>query len=585
MVLQFLKLNTSSSSNTSRLVLVLSVQKQGVDGMLFDTTEQRVIRNYTVALPANTFNNGTDQLKLNHTLKQAIKDLMLELQIKSGVPVALSIPCTTTKVLELPKMEEEEYCQALVTELERYRAFEHTEVALDFSLIDGASVTTQQRVLVSSCRYDTAFEYLRILKELKLKVIGMYTHPYALITGFLESSLFRSVEQQASIPDFMWGSLMQDGDRFRIFIWRTRTLLDVREVSISAQLLHNVKQGDLILDDLYKEIVRSLQQYEESIPAFWVTHQLNWNTCHFFSEKLATPIQPFEIDVAVQGTNSELNPILLGAYTSYRLNESAYTLNFINKFNSFQVQSGSVSLTEIIQLDVPDLQAFMQGHLRILLTNVLVTSGLCLFLYVSNIHEKKMLNSYEAKKTSTLQDISQLGVELNAYKRKVQFFSSLQLLEKQNSKNIQRFQQFLTLLPSQLPSSSWVDSIQLEETLTLKGYALKYTDILAFTERLNKHQSLADNLKLQQVDQAQSKNNKVIYGFDLMAELITKPTLTAQAKPVSVRTQGSEAVTATPESPEKTARKRSVVSSSSPSNTNSTPADELEGEVISDLES
>jgi Tfp pilus assembly protein PilN len=515
MLPQVLKLSSPGGNKRHKPILAISIQQHLIEGIVIDPNTQHILNSHTIALSSNIFTNGTDQLKPTHTLKIAFKDLMTELQVKTGTHVVLSVPCTTTKIIELPKMEEDEYHQALTAEIERYRAFENTDVIVSFTPVEGSRVASQQLLLATACRRDTLQEYLRCLKELRLKVIGLYTHPYSIFTSFLEGSLFKAIEQQAETRNFCWGSLMQDGDRFRIFLWKGRQLRDVREITLSGQLFQNVKADDLILQDTYKEIKRSLHQLNDETPTFWVSHQLNWNSCNYFSEKLEAPIQPFEVDLNLYNYSKEVNPNLIGAYLCVQEPLYHYGMNLITKFNNLQAESQSFSINNTIQIDIGDEETFIKKQAKLLLINLLLLGGSYLFFSISNLQNKKILASFQHENVNNLHDLAQLSIELGSTKKSLQFYESFKAVQLQDVQRIHQVSSFLEELGKILPPSCWIEVLQLDKTLELSGYTLTYQDMLQLNERIKQLKSLSSPLGLKQIEENWSKDHKKLFKFKL----------------------------------------------------------------------
>jgi hypothetical protein len=467
-------------------VLAISIGSQGMEGVLYSQASGGVLRSIMHRIPPGVVTSSGDMISDAAALAECFTRIVAELKPHTR-QLMLSIPCTLIRVVELPKMDDEEYYISLASEAERFRAFDNTEAIVQYERLPNASSPLNQRLVYTAIRKDTFLQYLRAARLARLKVCDMSVEPLNIVRTLTNDAFLGRVAptgENAPAPS-CWGTMMHDFDRLRFMVWQGANLVDIREITMSGQLLAGSEQDDVILNDLITELRRTINTVKPLTPQFWYTHHLSFVLLQHLQHQLGVTFRSFQLPEDLKADRADIALSALGCALS-ATNPLPYGLNLVDTQSPFQVEHH--------WQDAFSLSAFkgkagvfpLGGDTgRGMMLPVLVGSSatvvvVWMFLLIGNIYLKNVQKQLMVSQQQTTANVERLNTQLEFHKQN--YLLSQKIFSVADASN--EVNQILMGLLEDirfLPPSVWISEIGYDEKVTIAGYALKHSDIITAT--------------------------------------------------------------------------------------------------------
>lgn len=463
----------------------ISIQPNVLEGALYNRETNHIIRSVNYSLPQGVITSGGDMVPDAKILADLLKILWRDLN-PPNCEVSLSVPSTLLRVVELPKMEREEYYISLASEAERFRAFDNTEAIVEFEALEGASSPSLQRLVFAAVRKDSYFAYKQAAKAAKIKLAGISLDTVQIFKAFMGTGVLKGIVEQVGHANFLWGSIMQEFDRLRFFLWRGSKIIEIREVTMSGQLLDAAQEDSLILNDLITEVRRTIQAAKIEAPLFWLTSRLSFVVVQALQQVLQVPVQSIQYHESLQVDRADIGLVVIGTCFSGFTNEP-FRLNFLENTGANQgYASGLGGEFNLGYLEGIDLAYFKKVGIPSLAASLVLVLGVWFLLLT--------FNQVQAKKLKEITTLSQGGdAQLEQFKKESSNLKQIYNLNqsilqvasqsKQTNKTVLSVLNDLQLLT---PNTMWFSDIIFDKELKISGYALKQQEIIEFTQTFEK---------------------------------------------------------------------------------------------------
>ena len=476
------------SKKTEKYSVSLSIGSHEIEGAVFNHEQNAVIKSVVHKLPAGLVVSGGDVL----SNAQALGDLFMSIMQDLDAPtrkVQLSIPCTLMRLMEVPKMEAEEYYVFLASEAERFRAFDNTEAVVAFNELPSASHTANQRLLYTAVRRDSFLRYRQAAQLAKIQLLSIHVEPLQVLRGSFAKGVLHSRLIEVEHPDTLcWGSILHEFDRLRFLIWQGKELIDIREVTMSEQMLANPNEQALVLSDLLMELKRTVANLKTIEPQFWLTHHLNYVLLQHLQHETGKAFQCFELPTSIQVDRADLGMAVLGGCLT-DAHPEPYLLNFLDKKAPYHKENMSFSspFDGFTWSNLDALNFSQQVFATTLLPFVFGSIGVVMvawitLMVVNQYTENDTTQTNEAK--ASLEDkVAQLKSQIDYYQQ-VYRLSEKVLSVANASKSVNILLLGLLSDIQHLPASLWFNEVGYDKQISITGNALKPEDILDLTHQL-----------------------------------------------------------------------------------------------------
>jgi hypothetical protein len=470
-------------------VLAISIGSQAVEGVLYSQASGYVLRSVMHRLPPGIMTSSGDMISDTAALAECFSRIVADLRPHTR-QLLLSIPCTLIRVVELPKMEDEEYYISLASEAERFRAFDNTEAIVQYERLPNASSPLNQRLVYTAIRKDTFLQYLRAAKLARLKLRTLSVEPMNIVRTLTTETFIHTVApagENAPAPS-CWGTMMHDFDRLRFMVWHGANLVDIREITMSGQLLAGSEQDDLILNDLVTELRRTINTVKPLTPQFWYTHRLSFVLLQHLQHQLGVTFRSFQLPDNLNADRADMELSALGCALSVS-NPLPYTLNILETKSPFQVEynwQDAFSLSAFkgqassFRPGGGEDQAAIASLLPVLVGSTVTVAVVWMFLLVGNIYLKNLQKQLLVTQEQVAANVERLNTQLEFHKQNYMLSQKIfSVADASNEVN----QTLMGLLDDirYLPPSVWISEIGYDEKVTIAGYALKHSDIITAT--------------------------------------------------------------------------------------------------------
>jgi Tfp pilus assembly PilM family ATPase len=517
----------SQSKKAEKYAVAISIGASSLEGAVYSVEEQAIIRSNIFRLPPSIISTAGDTL----ADPQALGDLMLNLMKDMAAPtraVHLCVPCTLMRVVELPKMEDDEYYLSLASEAERFRAFDNTEAVIQFDKLAEASSPVNQRLVYNAIRKDTFLAYQRLMKQARLSIASFNVEPVQVMRSVFATGMMETLAQHAETPDFCWGTMMHEFDRLRFMVWKGQQLVDIREITVSGQLLSNTEENAVVLSDLVMELKRTLMAVRPHVPQFWFSHRINYVLLQHLQQELGVTFRSFQLPSTFQVDRTDIGMAVVGGVFSHQ-EPRPYQLNLLQSKSAVQTEASPFGLSlfnfksdegfggeDALGEDNPLKKFVLPATLGA--TGMVGIVWLLLFgiiLFQENFQQQ---NSRSGKQLE--ESIDRLNTKVNQYKQSY-LLSTKILSVADSSKEVNGILLGLLADVQYLPSSLWLSEISYDKQVSITGYALQHQDIAAITKSFEQR-PYGRNFVLHHITEENLGNNTgTVYNFLLGGMLNT----------------------------------------------------------------
>jgi hypothetical protein len=522
------------SKKKDKYSISISIAATEIEGAVYCHNRQTVIKSVVHKMPMGVLVSGGDVIAEVSQLSDLLSVMMKDLDAPTR-KVHLSIPCTLLRLMELPKMERADYYMYLASESERFRAFDNTEAIVAFEEIDDAVNVAHQKLIYSAIRKDTFLRYQKAAADAKIHLLSIEVEPLQVVRSMIATGIVSNIAEQAEDPNFCWGSLMHEFDRLRFLIWRGTNLIDIREITLSGQVLSNANENPVILEDLVNELHRTVAANKPFEPLFWFTHRLNYVLLQHLQHAIGVNFRSFEVPASFQVDRADIGIVTVGG-CFFEPEPRPYSLNFLDKRSPYNKNKSAFSLGTFGSLSASSLQD-MDFKNNLLMSLVLPSViGSCVLVGIVwiatlTIHKSNQLNKIETEqnKIQLTANIARLKDQVDYYHRYNQL--SLKILSiARKSKSVNKVLLGLLNDIQHLPSSLWFSEVAYDKDISITGKALRHEDILDLTNQLEQRQYGRDFVLHYIREEEVSPEKPLLYSFKLGGLLNTTHAPTPKTK-------------------------------------------------------
>jgi Tfp pilus assembly PilM family ATPase len=463
----------------------IAINEETIEGVIFSPRDHRILNAVTYPLPPGLLTEGGDQVTDPSILAQCINGVLKSLGAKTR-QVQLSIPATLLRMVDMPRLEQDELALSLSSEAERYKSFDQAEAVVAFHLLPMSApaspgVQTPLRLVFGAIRKDTYEAYAKAFSLAKIKPMSIDLEPLAILRSLSGSGVLDSLVGQIG-TDQPWGTLFVEPGRLRLSLWQSNDLLELREVYMDTSSFHDPTQLRVTLEDLHEEIRRTSKHYQAVI---WLTHGLPTSLVDSLAEEIQVPVRscflspelpappdtglvaagasfqpfvsfPFSIDFA-----DVVRPAVRGG-SSARMELSAANIN----------ASGGGGRTVLAGFPSWTMPAWVASFVLLLLI-----FGGCWF-------GESMINgevsTLESQKSAVTNEIAMLDTQLTKLKAQLQLHINLADIAKNARLRNIVYNKLSDDLRYKTPEKLWLSKISVGDDLTFEGKALTHEAALDF---------------------------------------------------------------------------------------------------------
>ena len=278
---------TMTSKKKKPVYAGLSITHSAVELVVFSPKSMAVEQAFLLPLPPGLFDMEMDTVRDVSLLKDQIAQV-LAMANPRPMAVHLSVPGTLMRIVETPKMDEAALYLSLSSEAERYKTFDHTEAAVDFVPVPNPYLPANtQQLMLGAMRRDSLETYLKILRELKVKLASVSLEPVNILRGLATSGVLDALVKQIG-PENSWGMIFVEASRVRFTLWRADRLVEFRELVMDTSEFKNANINMLVVEDLLEEVRRTTKN---EIPSVWLTSNMPVEMERMLSQRLQVPMR------------------------------------------------------------------------------------------------------------------------------------------------------------------------------------------------------------------------------------------------------------------------------------------------------
>ena len=538
----------ATSKKKDKFSVSISIASHEIEGAVYSHEHQKVVKSVVHKMPMGLLVSGGDVISDVSVLSDLLTLMMNDLEPPTR-KVYLTIPCTLLRLMELPKMEREEYYVFLASEAERFRAFDNTEAIISFEEINDSSNMANQKLIYSALRKDTFLRYKKAAQDAKIQLLSIEVEPLQVIRSMIATGIMESITEEAKDPHFCWGSMIHEFDRLRFFIWRGSKLVDIREITLSGQVLSNVNEHSVVLDDLVTELNRTVVAVKPLEPLFWFSHRLNYVLLQHLQHEIGVNFKSFEVPDSFQSDRADIGVVVVGGCFT-KSHQEPYTLNFLDKRSPYAKSKSGFSLPSLGSFSASSLEDFDFNNN--LLTSLVLPCMVGSFVLVGLVWTTMLIINFsnEHNKVQTEKDKTQLTSNIERLNSEIEYYTQRNLLSEKilsvanASKEVNTVLLGLLSDIQHLPPSLWFSEVGYDEQVSITGKAFHHEDILDLTNQLEKRH-YGKNFVLHYIREEEvSPNEPLIYSFMLGGLLNTQKTLkpnSALAKQKNTETSAESA--------------------------------------------
>jgi Tfp pilus assembly PilM family ATPase len=508
-----------ASRKKEKYSVSISIGSGEIEGAIYHHELQAVTKSVIHKLPHGLIASGGDIIPDSSALSDILTKVMDELAPATR-QVHLTIPCTLLRVIETPKMELDEYSIFLASEAERFRAFDNTEAVVAFELLENASTPVNQRILYTAIRRDTYEKYQKACKTANIRLASMEVEPLQIIRSMVGTGLYNKIQEQMPEPNFCWGSMIQEFDRLRFLIWQGLDLVDIREITISGQMLSQTTDNAVVLSDLVMELNRTVQGVKPLEPLFWMTHRLNYILLQHLQHEIGVGFKSFEVPTDFTTDRTDIGMVVLGGcFESVEIRP--YHLNFFDKKSSSKKGGSTFSLGSLSSFNPASFEGLDISN-NPLVRMVVPAMGAGVILVVVGWFSLMGINTYnEASKIEIEQKQKQLTSSIQQTTTELTHYTQMYLLSEKILSVVNESKQVNTILLDlltdiqYLPPTLWFSEVGYNKQVTIIGNALHAEDVLNLTGKLEQR-SYGKDFILHYINEEEvSPEEPLIYNFML----------------------------------------------------------------------
>ena len=438
--------------------------------------------------------------------KEALQDLLIELQIPKGSEIVLNLPTIVFKVNDYPAaLDENQISNALEEELAEHFLFKNAEPAISATNLPNSSMQFY-KIAYTAAQKQMLIEIALGIKDLGYKLRGIDTS----LNSVLNALMYK---QRINVSDDVsWVLLVVDSFCCRVVTMSGKNYVDAFEERISISK---------VLDDNenYSTVVNAISPLLKNLPSKYlcVVSKTNIISAELLASKLSysAPIIHQEANCYSKEAFMELSPEVDEKYAN------VISLDIIGAsiYRDFEPYSAAIfnlfnkSLGDVFVLEQPP-EVFVMGR-TIILTNELLTKVFLILaviiITIASILYLHFLSNVNSKKQN-VKDLDMKIQQINKFLKDNENISS-DLFDEgdeiriglEHNKNIYSY---YTIVGTEIPKKLWLTHLKLSDKTTIEGQADNLESVYAFFRSIKDYDPDSE-IKLQKLGLA-SNSTKAI---------------------------------------------------------------------------
>lgn len=450
----------------------LSITQQAIEAAVF-SPKNMAIESYAYRLlPEGVLDVDGDVIVNPNALKELIRQTVQELRPKPGY-VHLSLPATLLRVTSMPKMEADGMYVSLSSEAERYKTFDHSEAIVDMVPLDVPGTPPQQQALLfGAVRNDTLNQYLKILKELKLKACSISLESVNVMRAMAGTGVLDGLIQQVG-TDSVWGVLFVEPSRVRFSLWQGDRLLEMRETAMDTRGFAHATVDDMVVEDLLEEIRRTAKNLQ---PVLWLTHNMPPALEQTLASRAGCPFRAAPLGQGLQITQ----PMQLAVVGAALSSTVQFPFDFdisagVGRSGGHAHESKPAAIASGAAEEGGGNVLMPLGGLAIVF-GLLITGALMAGAWLAG----QGIPELESKVSGVQNEIAQLELEQRALKKQLELDDLLLSLIRQARMRNHVYVAMTEDLTRKTPERIWISVLEANTGMKLHGKALNHQSVINF---------------------------------------------------------------------------------------------------------
>ncbi len=509
-------MTTTSKTSKKPVYAGLSITRRIAELVIYSPKNGAVEQSISLPIPDGVLDLEGDSVRNAAELRTIITHLLKGVKPKPSA-VHLSLPGTLLRMVEMPKIDDAGLYLSLSSEAERYKMFDNTEAIVDFFPVEKASsAANRQQLVFGALRNDSLNTYLKILKDLKVKVASVGMEPLNVLRALAGTGVLDGMVQQIG-PDSYWGLILVEPLRVRFSVWQCNRLIDLRETAIETANFSQAGADSILLEDMVEEIRRTTKNIQ---PSLWLTHEMPSGMMDLLTERFSIPFRPAPIGNIQLSQPVELSG--LGCALSSIVNFPAdfdllAGLNVNGKAPANATTETTASSNSSSDTGMGDKLIPIGG---VLLALSVIATGILFFMATTTASKVAGLTSTRDGKQM---EVSALTQRENELKRKAALDKTLLTLINEARIRNQIFVNITDDLQRKIPTNVWLSTMEVNDSMHVTGKGLNHSSIIHFAQSFDD----APYTRAVLIDSIQEgkMNNKLVYDFRISGGIQLNPSL------------------------------------------------------------
>ncbi len=459
---------TVSPKNKKPVHVGLSITRQAIELAVFSPKTMSIEQAVSMPTPVGLLDEDGDVLQNPALLKEVISQLLRGISPKPML-VHLSLPGTLIRVVEMPRLDPSSLYVSLSSEAERYKTFDNTEAIVDFVILNNPNLPpNQQQLVFGAIRSDTLGAYLRVLKELRVRVASIGLEPLNILRAMAGTGVLDGLVQQIG-SDACWGMVFVEPNRVRLSVWQQDRLIELRETAIETRDFETATDDSIVVEDLLEEIRRTTKSVQ---PALWLTQDMPPVMERILSIRLGCAFHSAPLGELPMP--QPLHPAVIGA---------AMTSSVVFPFD-FDISAGlgksgaspaSMGASDVGE-DDSSTDWLIPAGVGSLVLGGLATAG----LFVAAMIMGQQVPPLEAQRDNIKLEVAGLESRQRELKKKAELDQTLMDMIKKAKVRNHVYVSMTEDLKRKTPERVWIRALKVDDGLEISGKAMHHQSVINF---------------------------------------------------------------------------------------------------------
>ncbi len=452
----------------------LSVSHRTVELAVFSPKNLAIEQSFSVAIPDGLLDPELDTVHDPNMLKELISQVFRSVKPKPSL-IHLSLPGTLLRMVEMPKaLDTASLYVSLSSEAERYKTFDNTEASVDFVVVNNPGLPpNMQQLVLGAVRSDSLTVYLKILKDLRVKIHSIGLEPLNVLRGMAGTGVLDSLVQQVG-TEAHWGMILAESARIRFSLWQCDRLLEFRELAMDTRNFAEAVNDPIVVEDLLEEIRRTTKSMQ---PVLWLTQNIPPQMEEVLASRLDCPVRTAPLGNAVAMSQPLALSTVGASMTS--VVPFPFDLDITEGLN----KSGGTSVSNDVAHDVGGSEGggpawLIPAGVASLLLGGIASAGLWAMATAVGAQIPDLQNKVDAAKV----EVSGLESRQAELKKKVELDQTLlDMVQKSKIRN-QVYVALTSDLKAKTPEEVWIQNLTVNDVFELAGKALNHKSVINFAK-------------------------------------------------------------------------------------------------------